>query len=183
MNKVLNNSWISCVKTPIDLSLYIMTQVMSLPLIRKTLHAMEMPHSLCAFPLYETFLNPKPLNFIHYVGNQLWSKRVCVHARGFVLEIARERERESAQVRQGREAKRKAMQDAKATPAEEEAVDQLRAALLHPHGTALERRQRLLAAWTSLRNSVVPNSQPQGKAPQHIDSWTSQHPKQMRLKP
>ncbi|CAK9213106.1 unnamed protein product [Sphagnum jensenii] len=53
------------------------------------------------------------------------------------------------------------MQDAKATPAEEEAVDQLRAALLHPHGTALERRQRLLAAWTSLRNSVVPNSQPQ----------------------
>ncbi len=107
-------------------------------------------------------------------------KRVCVHALGFVLE--REREIESAQVRQGREAKRKAMQDAKATPAEEEAVDQLRAALLHPHGTALERRQRLLASWTSLRNSVVPNSQPQGKSPQHIDSWTSQHPKQMRLK-
>jgi hypothetical protein len=102
-----------------------------------------------------------------------------VHALGFVLE----RERERAQVRQGREAKRKAMQDAKATPAEEEAVDQLRAALLHPHGTALERRQRLLAAWTSLRNSVVPNSQPQGKSPQHIDSWTSQHPRQMRLKP
>jgi hypothetical protein len=101
------------------------------------------------------------------------------------LETAREREREreSAQVRQGREAKRKAMQDSKATPAEEEAVDQLRAALLHPHGTALERRQRLLAAWTSLRNSVVPNSQPQGKSPQHVDSWTSQHPKHMRLKP
>jgi hypothetical protein len=90
----------------------------------------------------------------------------------------RERERERvcvcvcvcAQVRQGREAKRKAMQDTKATPEEEEAVDQLRAALLHPHGTALERRQRLLAAWTSLRNSVVPNSQPQGKSPQHVDS-------------
>lgn len=41
---------------------------------------------------------------------------------------------------------------------ENEALQLLRAALNNPHGTASERRQRLLAAWTFLRRSAAPNS-------------------------
>ena len=40
---------------------------------------------------------------------------------------------------------------------EDEALQLMRAALANPHGTALERRHRLLTAWTFLRRSAVPH--------------------------
>jgi hypothetical protein len=40
---------------------------------------------------------------------------------------------------------------------EDEALRFMRAALDNPHGTALERRHRLLAAWMFLRRSAVPH--------------------------
>lgn len=39
---------------------------------------------------------------------------------------------------------------------EDEALHLMRAALANPHGTATERRHRLLAAWTFLHRSAVP---------------------------
>lgn len=40
---------------------------------------------------------------------------------------------------------------------EDEALHLLRAALDNPHGTVLERRHRLLTAWTFLRRSAIPH--------------------------
>lgn len=45
---------------------------------------------------------------------------------------------------------------------EAEALQLMRAALENPHGTAQERSQRLLKAWSFLRRSAIPNADGDG---------------------